>query len=106
MSQDRNFSKFGKAFQEKVFQSMLTDIHWSAQMIEVMSPDYFDLKYLSFLCGKYFTYYQKYKTFPTLTILITIIKEDLSKSKDAVLRDQIIEYLHRMKTNPDIGDLQ
>ena len=106
MSQDRNFSKFGKAFQEKVFQSMLTDIHWSAQMIEVMSPDYFDLKYLSFLCGKYFTYYQKYKTFPTLTILITIIKEDLSKSKDAVLRDQIIEYLHRMKTNPDVGDLQ
>ncbi len=106
MSQDRNFSKFGKAFQEKVFQSMLTDIHWSAQMIEVMSPDYFDLKYLSFLCGKYFTYYQKYKTFPTLTILITIIKEDLGKSKDAVLRDQIIEYLHRMKTNPDIGDLQ
>ena len=106
MSQDRNFSKFGKAFQEKVFQSMLTDIHWSAQMIEVMSPDYFDLKYLSFLCGKYFTYYEKYKTFPTLTILITIIKEDLSKSKDAVLRDQIIEYLHRMKTNPDVGDLQ
>ena len=106
MSQDRNFSKFGKAFQEKVFQSMLTDIHWSAQMIEVMNPDYFDLKYLSFLCGKYFTYYGKYKTFPTLTILITIIKEDLSKSKDAVLRDQIIEYLHRMKTNPDIGDLQ
>ena len=39
-------------------------------------------------------------------MLITIIKEDLSKSKDAVLRDQIIEYLHRMKTNPDMGDLQ
>jgi replicative DNA helicase len=106
MSQNKNFSKFGKAFQEKVFQSMLTDIQWSAQMIEVMSPEYFDLKYLSFLCTKYFAYYEKYKTFPTLTILITIIKEDLSKSKDHVLRDQIIEYLHRMKTNPDIGDLQ
>lgn len=106
MSQNKNFSKFGKPFQEKVFQSMLTDIHWSAQMIEVMSPDYFDLKYLSFLCEKYYSYYNKYKTFPTLAILITIIKEDLSKSKDHVLRDQIIEYLHRMKTNPDMGDLQ
>ena len=102
----QNFSKFGKAFQEKVFQSMLTDTAWSAQMIEVVSPDYFDLKYLSYLCEKYFTYYGKYKTFPTLTILITIIREDLSNSKDSVLRDQIIEYLHRMKTNPDIGDLQ
>ena len=79
MSQEKNFSKFGKAFQEKVFQSMLTDVHWSAQMIEVMSSDYFDLKYLSFLCERYYSYYQKYKTFPTLTILITIIKEDLSK---------------------------
>ncbi len=105
MSQ-QNFSKFGKPFQEKVFQSMLTDPMWSAQMIEVVNPDYFDLKYLEFLCEKYFSYYEKYKTFPTLTILITIIKEDLSKSKDAVLRDQIIEYLHRMKTNPDVGDLQ
>lgn len=105
MSQ-QNFSKFGKPFQEKVFQSMLTDTTWSAQMIEVVNPDYFDLKYLEFLCEKYFSYYEKYKTFPTLTILITIIKEDLSKSKDAVLRDQIIEYLHRMKTNPDVGDLQ
>jgi replicative DNA helicase len=106
MSQEKNFSKFGKAFQEKVFQSMLTDVNWSAQMIEVMNSDYFDLKYLSFLCERYYSYYNKYKTFPTLTILITIIKEDLSKSKDSVLRDQIIEYLHRMKTNPDVGDLQ
>jgi replicative DNA helicase len=106
MSLEKNFSKFGKPFQEKVFQGMLTDPMWSGQMVEVVSPDYFDLKYLSFLCDKYFSYYKKYKTFPTLTILITIIKEDLSKSKDSILRDQIIEYLHRMKTNPDIGDLQ
>ena len=105
MSVEKNFSKFGKPFQEKVFQGMLTDSIWSAQMVEVVDPEYFDLKYLGYLCGKYFAYYKKYKTFPTLTILITIIKEDLSKSKDAVLRDQIIEYLHRMKTNPDIGDL-
>ena len=106
MSKAKNFSKFGKPFQEKVFQGMLTDTAWSAQMIEVVNPEYFDLKYLSFLCERYFSYYKKYKTFPTLTILITIIKEDLSKSKDSVLRDQIIEYLHRMKTNPDVGDLQ
>jgi len=106
MSLEKNFSKYGKPFQEKVFQSMLTDVTWTAQMIEVVNPDYFDLKYLSFLCERYFKYYTKYKTFPTLSMLITIIKEDLSRSKDAVLRDQIIEYLHRMKTNPDMGDLQ
>ena len=56
MSQNKNFSKFGKPFQEKVFQSMLTDVTWTAQMIEVVNPDYFDLKYLSFLCERYFKY--------------------------------------------------
>ena len=39
-----NFSKFGKPFQEKTFQSMLSDTTWAAQMIEVMIPEYFDIK--------------------------------------------------------------
>lgn len=105
MSTEKNFSKFGKPFQEKVFQGMLTDTTWASQMVEVVDPSYFDLKYLSFLCDKYFSYYRKYRTFPTLQILITIIKEDLKKSSDVVLRDQIIEYLQRMRANPDAGDI-
>lgn len=105
MNNKKSFSKFGKAFQEKVFQGMLTDTAWAAQITEVVSPEYFDLKYLTFLTEKYFAYYQKYKTFPTMSILITIIKEDLAKSSDAVLKDQIIEFLHRVKSNPDMGDL-
>ena len=105
MSVEKNFSKFGKPFQEKVFQGMLTDTTWASQMIEVVDPTYFDLKYLSFLCDKYFSYHKKYKTFPTLQILITIIKEDLKKSSDAILKDQIIEYLQRMRANPDMGDI-
>ena len=49
MSVEKNFSKFGKPFQEKVFQGMLTDSIWSAQMVEVVNPEYFDLKYLGYL---------------------------------------------------------
>ncbi len=105
MTTEKNFSKFGKPFQEKVFQGMLTDTIWASQMIEVVDPSYFDLKYLSFLCDKYFSYHKKYRTFPTLQILITIIKEDLQKSSDAILKDQIIEYLQRMRSNPDMGDI-
>lgn len=105
MSVEKNFSKFGKPFQEKVFQGMLTDTTWASQMIEVVDPSYFDLKYLSFLCDKYFSYQKKYRTFPTLQILITIIKEELKKSSDVILKDQIIEYLQRMRTNPDMGDI-
>lgn len=105
MSTEKSFSKFGKPFQEKVFQGLLTDTIWASQMVEVLDPSYFDLKYLSFLCEKYFKYQEKYKTFPTMQILVTIIKEDLQKSSDSILKDQIIEYLQRMKANPDIGDI-
>ena len=102
----KTFSKYGKPFQEKVFQSMMSDKNWAAQMVEVMTPEYFDIKYLQFLCQKYFTYFSKYKSFPTLSLLVTIIKDELINSKEVALRDQIIEYLHRMKTNPDMCDIE
>ncbi|HIL98791.1 MAG TPA: hypothetical protein EYG51_23225 [Pseudomonadales bacterium] len=101
-----SFGHYGKSFQEKIFQGLLTDHGWSAQMAEVMHPTYFEVKYLSYLTGKYFNYFQEYKCFPTLSLLIAIIKDDLKSGNDILLRDQIVEFLHRMKTNPDIGDLR
>jgi len=100
------FKQYGKQFQEKIFQSLLTDRTWSAQMAEVMTPSYFELKYLEFLTEKYFSYYTKYKDFPTLQLLISIIRDDLREGKDALLRDQIVDFLQRIRTNPDVGDLQ
>ena len=102
---DVSFSHYGKTFQEKIFQGLLTDHTWGTQMIEVMRPDYFDVKYLGYLTEKYFMYFAKYKCFPTLSLLVTIIKDDLREGTDVLLRDQIVEFLHRMKTNPDVGDI-
>jgi replicative DNA helicase len=101
-----SFGKYGKIFQEKIFQGLLTDKTWASQMTEVMTPEFFDLKYLRFLTDRYFQYFIKYKDFPTLNLLITIVKEGLSQGTDVILRDQIVEFLHRMKTNPDVSDLQ
>jgi replicative DNA helicase len=75
-------------------------------MIEIMSPTFFELKYLQFLTQRYFDYYQKYKDFPTLSLLVTIIRDDLKEGKDIVLRDQIVEFLQRIRVNPDMGDVQ
>lgn len=99
------FSHYGKEFQEKIFQSLLSDHNWSAQMAEVMTPDYFDVRYLKYLCTRFFEFYGKYKNFPTMQLLITIIRDDLREGNDGILRDQIIDYLHRMKASPNIGDL-
>ncbi len=100
------FGSYGKSFQEKIMQALLTDSKFAEQMMEVFDTSYFELKYLQFLADRYFSYSKKYKVFPTLQLLVTIIREDLKVGTDVILRDQIIEYLQRMKANPDPGDLQ
>jgi len=105
ISENGSFSQYGKSFQEKIFQGLLTDHRWAAQMYEVMKSDFFDVKYLTYLNNKYFLYYEKYKSFPTLPLLVTIIRDDLGDSSDVILRDQIVEFLYRMKMNPNMGDI-
>ncbi len=105
-SQNPYFSQYGKQFQEKIFQALVVDSNWATQMTEVMTHEYFELKYLKYLTGRYFSYFEKYKSFPSLSLLITIVRDDLREGNDVVLRDQIVEFLHRVKVNPDVGDLQ
>tara|TARA_R110001592_G_scaffold188358_6_gene433622 strand:+ start:52850 stop:54241 length:1392 start_codon:yes stop_codon:yes gene_type:complete len=102
-----HFSQYGKAFQEKIFQGIITDQEWAKQMSEVMKPHFFDLKYIQYLTDRYFAYFEKYKCFPTMQLLITIIRDELNgMGADGLLREQIVEFLHRVRANPHPGDLQ
>jgi replicative DNA helicase len=103
--QEPHFSRYGKPFQEKIFQCLISDKEWAGQMYEVMQPTFFDVNYLEYLTERFFAYYNKYKCFPTLGLLVTIIKEDLNERSDIILRDQIINFLHRIKANPHLTDL-
>lgn len=100
-----SFGQFGKTFQEKLGQALLSDPHWAEQMLEVVDISYFELNYLRFLADRYFAHAKKYKVFPSLQLLVTIIKDDLKTGTDIILRDQIVDYLQRMRSNPDPGDL-
>ncbi len=100
-----HFSKYGRAFQEKIFQALLLDHQWSSQMAEVMTHEYFELKYLQYLCDRFFGFYVKYKNFPTLNLLVSIIRDELTEGNDAILREQVVEFLSRVKSSPNLGDL-
>jgi len=106
MTDTVSLGQYGRAFQEKVMQGLLSDRPWAEQLIEVFDVSYLELNYLRFLAERYFGYAKKYKVFPTLQLLVTIIRDELKIGTDTILRDQIIEYLTRMKANPDPGDLQ
>jgi len=105
-AQKATFGQYGKSFQEKIMQALLSDRPWAEQMLEVFDTSYFELKYLQFLAERYFGHAKKYKVFPTLQLLVTIIRDELKIGTDAILREQIIDYLTRMRANPDPGDLQ
>jgi len=100
-----SFGQYGKSFQEKIVQGLLNDRPWAEQMTEVFDVNYLELNYLRFLSERYFGHAKKYKVFPTFQLLVTIIKDELKVGTDVILRDQIIEYLTRMRANPDPGDL-
>lgn len=101
-----SFGQYGKSFQEKIVQALLSDRQFAEQTLEVFDTSYLDVKYLVFLADRYFGHAKKYKVFPTLQLLVTIIRDELKSGNDVVLRDQIIDYLTRMRSNPDPGDLQ
>jgi replicative DNA helicase len=98
------FGQYGKHFQEKIFQALISDNRFAAQMVEVMHPDFFEIKYLQYLCEKYFSYRTKYRSFPSLKLLVSIVRDDLVDDSTLLLREQVVEFLHRLKSNPDLGD--
>jgi len=102
---NNHFSKYGKSFQEKIFQSLMVDHQWAAQMVDVMTHEHFELKYLQYLCDRFFGFYFKYKNFPTLNLLVSIIKDELTQGSDVIMREQVVEFLSRVKTSPNVGDL-
>ena len=100
------FQQYGKAFQEKIFQGLAIDKDWAQQMHEVMRPHYFELKYLQYLCEKYFEYFDNYRCFPTMQLLIQMVGSELTgEGSDGILRNQIVQFIHRMRGNPHPEDL-
>lgn len=105
MPEQVNKFSFDKAFQEKIVQAMLVDRQWGAQFAEVVDVNFFEYGYLKLVSAVYINYYVQYKEFPSIELLITMLKDELKNEKDGILLDQIKTFLKRVKTNQDLGDL-
>jgi replicative DNA helicase len=99
------FGQYGQHFQKKVVQALLSDPSWAEQMSEVLEPAYFDLKYLNYLADRYLSYSKKYKAYPSLPMLVTIVKDELKQGNDLALKEQVVQYLKTLRAAPDMGDL-
>lgn len=96
---------FDRTFQEKILQAMLLDRPWAVQFTEVLDVNYFEYAHLKLVADKYTTYHQKYKEFPSMDLLLTMIKDELRNGSDAYLKEQIKQFLVRVESHKDMGDL-
>lgn len=96
---------FDKSFQEKIVQGMILDQVWASQFTEVINLDFFEYSYLKIVADKYISYYRKYKEFPTLELLTTIVVQELSNNKDAALKQQVQLLFQKFIKNENLGDL-
>ena len=103
----KTFEEFGIDFQEKTIQALLSDKSWAQQMSDIIDIEYFEIEYLKYICKKYFEYFKSYKTFPTIKLLAILINQDFKEDCISnIILSKTIEYLHRIKSNPDVCDLQ
>jgi replicative DNA helicase len=102
---DVSFKSFGRPFQERVIQALLSDHAWSQQMMEVLKLEYFEVAHLRYLFDIYQRHYQTYKTFPSITLLATMARDQLSEGNDEVMCAQVVSFLGGLKSNPNINDL-
>lgn len=100
------FHDLGLPFQEKVMQALIVKRKWAQDFVEVFDLDAcFEYAYLKLLGKKYIEYYKKYKEFPSVELLISIIKEDLKENVDGALKQQIITFLGKVMSHKEEGDL-
>jgi hypothetical protein len=98
-----DFSKFGKAFQEKLAQLIFQDRQFADQLREVLDLNFFELKYLQSFCKRLFDYRDKYNLYPSVGIMSTILRTELEEDNDA-LNKQIRDYFARITASPEIED--
>jgi len=96
---------FDKKFQEKIVQALIVDRPWASQLNEVVDIDFFQYGYLKLVTSTYLGYYRQYKEFPSVDLLITMLKTELKNKNDEVLLDLVKSFLKRVATNQDLGDL-
>jgi len=102
-----SFADYGEAFQERVVQALFIDFAWAEQMQEIIKVEYFEIEYFQFLVKTYYDYFAEYRTFPTIPIIASIIKDKLEgkASLDGLLLTRAIKLLKKTKKEPDLRDL-
>ena len=96
-SEQANFGRYGKTFQEGLVQLIFEDRPFADQITEVLNVGFLELEYLRVFISKILGYREKYGKHPSLDAITTILRTDL-ENEDEVIQKQVREYFARIHT--------
>lgn len=104
--QIETFEEIGdEKFQELIIEALIDNKEFAENMLEVLKPEYFSCSYMRFIVAKMFKYYGRYRTWPSIPILINVLKDSLGEENDKGLIQDIVGFLKRASKKESFGDL-
>ena len=103
MDKATDFSKFGKAFQETLAHMIMDQRAFADQIKEVLSIDFFELKYLQVFVQKIFDYKDKYGVHPSKQAMLTILRAELDDENSATQKQTRDFFARIYKSEIEIG---
>jgi hypothetical protein len=99
-----NFGRYGKSFQEGLVQLIFEDRPFADQITEVLDTQFLELEYLQVFVNKIVNYRDRYNTHPSTEAMTTIIRTDLD-TEETVVQNQVREYFARIHTR-ELSDIE
>jgi len=93
-----NFSRYGKAFQEKLCMVILDDRAFADQIEEVLDTNFLELSYLRLFLNKVFAYRTKYGVHPSRDIMKIILRSELDNENELTARQTREFYVRSQVT--------
>ena len=94
--------KYGTSFQSKIISSLLTDVKYTKQIVDILEVSYFDTDSNKFLVKSIKDYFSKYKSQPTMES-IKIMIDDVEND---VLKVAIVDSLRNAWQHREDPDLE
>ena len=103
MNKPTDFSKFGKAFQESLAHLIMNQRAFADQIREVLSIDFFELKYLQVFVDKVLKHKDKYGVHPSKDAMLAILRTELDE-ENSTTQKQTRDFFARIyKSEIEIG---
>ena len=104
LTENVNFGRYGKSFQEGLVQLIFEDRPFADQITEVLDIQFLELEYLRVFVNKILDYRTRYSTHPSLDTMITILRTEMDQEEE-VTQNQVRDYFARIHTR-ELTDIE